>query len=135
MPFTQQEKSRIKSYLRYPDWQQLAASIQLGFPAGSQPLFLLEDAFNRLTTDGETSVRRDLCQCEAIDAQLADARSRFKATALGELKLRADETDALRKELDYWRGRLADDLGVVLNPYSTGAYEGNPGGLNARVQS
>lgn len=133
--FNDHEKARIKSFLRYPDWVAQAASIQLGFPAGSQPLFLLEDAFNRLTPEGEASVRRDLCELESIDAQLSSARSRFKASALGELKLRADETAALRTESDYWRQRLADDLGVVLNPYSTTAYEGMPGGINARVQS
>lgn len=133
MAFTDQEKARIKHHLGYPDWTGLSASIQLGFPAGSQPLFLVEQAFNRLTPGGEESTRCDLCNCEEIESQLADARSRFKATQLGELKLNAMEPAALRGELVYWRQKLADDLGVVQNPYSQSAYEGMPGGINSKV--
>ena len=133
MAFTDPEKARIKHFLGYPDWVALAASIQLGFPAGSQPLFLVEQAFQRLTEGGEASVRTDLCNCEDIEVQLGGARSRFKATQLGELKLNAMEPAQLRGELVYWGQRLADDLGVVKNPYSQSAYEGMPGGINAKV--
>ncbi len=133
MAFTDQEKARVKHHLGYPDWVALSASIQLGFPAGSQPLFLVEQAFQRLTPGGEESVRCDLCNCEDIEAQLADARGRFKAKQLGELHLNAMEPAQLRQELVYWRNKLADDLGVVQNPYSQSAYEGMPGGINAKV--
>lgn len=134
MAFTDSEKARIKHFLSYPDWVSLAASIQLGFPAGSQPLFLVEDAFQRLTTDGEGSVRTDLCECEDIERQLRTARSRMKTTQLGNLKLNQQETRMLRGELTYWSLRLASDLGVVSNPYA--AFEYNDalgGGMNARV--
>ena len=92
MAFTDAEKSRIKHFLSYPDWVALAASIQLGFPAGSQPLFLVEDAFQRLTEGGESSVRRDLCECESIESQISQARSRFKATQIGTLRVNPNET-------------------------------------------
>ena len=112
----------------------LAASIQLGFPAGSQPLFLVEDAFQRLTEGGESSVRRDLCECESIENQISDARSRFKATKLGNLTVNHQETTLLRREMDYWVLRLASDLGVVQNPYAAFEYQnGLGGGYNARV--
>jgi hypothetical protein len=133
MAFTVREKARIKHYLAYPDWVSLAASIQLGFPAGSQPLFLVEDAFNRLTPEGEESVRIDLCECEAIDLQLRDARSRFKTTQVGTVKINGQETNLLRRELTYWSLRLASDLGVVSNPYAASEYGGNAGGYNASV--
>jgi hypothetical protein len=132
--FTDTEKARIKHFLSYPDWVSLSASIQLGFPAGSQPLFLLEDAFKRLTLGGEDSVRRDLCECESIERQLSNARTRFKATQLGQLKVNAEETSMLRRELTYWALRLASDLGVVTNPYSQFEFLGaGGGGRNARV--
>lgn len=133
MAFTDTEKARVKHHLGYPDWSALSASIQLGFPAGSQPLFLVEQAFQRLTGGGEESVRCDLCECEAIEAQLSQARRRFAAKKLGELETNRDEPAQLRGELTYWRQKLADDLGVVRNPYSQSSYEGDPGGVNARV--
>jgi len=133
MAFTEQEKARIKHHLGYPDWVQLSNSIQLGFPAGAHPLFLLEQAFQRLTVGGEGSVRADLCECEAIEGQLRSARSRMKASKMGELTLNADESMQLRNELQFWRTRLADDLGVTQNPMSQAAMGGDPGGVNSRV--
>lgn len=136
MAFTDQEKARIKHFLSYPDWVSLAASIQLGYPAGSQPLFLVEDAFNRLTAEGEDSVRRDLCECESTEGQISEARKRFKATELGALKMNPQEIKMLRDELMYWVSRLASDLGVVNNPYSQFEYLGaGGGGHNSRVIS
>lgn len=134
MAFTEMEKSRIKRFLSYPDWVALAASIQLGFPAASQPLFLVESAFNKLTPEGEASVREDLCQCESCEKQLIDARSRFKAIRIGEIELNLNETKLLRKELLWWVTRLADDLGVVSNPYSQLMWQdiATIGGINGR---
>jgi hypothetical protein len=131
--FTDQEKGRIRHFLGYPSWSAMAASIQLGFPSGSQPLFLVEQAFIRLLPDGEAAVRRDLCNCEAVEEQLAGARSRLKVMNAGEVKMNPQERTALREELAFWTKRLADDLGVVQNPYSTMAYEGM-GGVNAPVE-
>lgn len=134
MAITNHEKARVLHHLGYPSWSSLAASIQLGFPAGSQPLFLVEQAFQRLLPGGEEAVREDLCQCEDTERQLGDARSRFKASELGDLKLNPREAQMLRGELQYWRAKLADDLGVVRNPYSQSAYQGDPGGVNAKVE-
>lgn len=134
MAFTDQEKARILHYLSYPSWESLSSSIHLGFPAGSQPLFLVEQAFNRLTDGGEGNVRRDLCECEATECQISNARSRMKALQLGDLKVNLDEVNMLRGELTYWVLRLASDLGVVTNPYSQFEFlGGGSGGRNARV--
>lgn len=134
MSFTDREKARVRHFLGYPSWSSQAASIQLGFPSGSQPLFLLEQAFDRILPDGEEAVRKDLCECEDVENQLGSARKRMRADQLGNLKVARDETDRLRKELIFWTQRLADDLGVVKNPYSSMAYHGMPGGRNAAVQ-
>lgn len=135
MAFTDQEKARILHFLAYPNWQALSQSIQLGYPAASQPLFLVEDSFRRLFPFGEESVRKDLCELESIESQLSSARGRFKATQLGDLKVNAMETEQLQGQLEYWTCRLEDDLGVVRNPYSANSWRGamQPGGLNARV--
>lgn len=134
MSFSAQEQSRIKRYLSYPDWVALAASIQLGYPAASQPLFLVEDAFRRLTPDGESSVRADLCECESVERQISEARGRLKAVRLGDLELNPNEMKLLRREMLWWVTRLADDLGVVSNPYSQMIYQGisNMGSVSGR---
>lgn len=137
MAFTTDEQARIKYYLSYPDWVSLAQSFQLGYPAASQPLFLVDDSFKRLTPQGEFGARRALCECESIEKQLSDARTRFKAVRLGELHLNPRETAMLRRELLYWTTRLADVLGVVSNPYSQMMYQGimSMGGVSGRSVS
>lgn len=135
MAFTDHEKARVRHFLGYPSWSSQASSIQLGYPAGGQPLFLLEDAFHRLFPDGEEAVRKDLCECEDIEKQMGTARGRLKADQLGTLKTNKNEISDLQASLIYWSQRLADDLGVVKNPYSSMSYNGMPGGRNATVQS
>ena len=131
---TDEEKNRALHFLGYPNLSQLEQSIQLGIPAASQPLFLVLGAFDRLTEGGCASVREDLCQLESIENQLGSARSRMRASALGDLKLNGSETAMLRKELTFWTRRLADDLAVVPNPYAQAFYLGFGGGVNAKVE-
>lgn len=133
MAFTDQEKARIKHHLGYPDWVALSGSIQLGYPAGAHPLFLVEDAFKRLTAGGEEAVRIDLCNCDDIERQLGEARGRMRAAQIGNLMVNKDEPAMLRSELAYWKKKLADDLGVPPNPYSQSEHA-TPGGVNARVE-
>lgn len=134
-PFTDAEKARISHHLSYPQWRLLAQSIQLGFPSASQPLFLLDMAFDKISPVARDSVRIDLKECECIEAQMSDARGRFKATKIGEITLNPKEPEMLRKEMLWWVTRLADDLGVVGNPYSQMLYQGimDMGGMNGRV--
>lgn len=130
------EVNRVLHFLGYTNWRQLAASIQLGFPGASQPLFLVYAAVKRLAEGGADSVRRDLCECESIEKQMSSARGRMKVVRLGEMTINQEETKQLRGELEFWVRRLADDLGVFPNPYSqmlTFGMGGSGGGINARV--
>lgn len=133
--FTASEKERVKYFLSYPDWVALAQSIQLGIPQGSQPLFLVEGAFARISPEARETTRKVLCECEATERQLSDARSRFKVLQVGDVKMNPREPDLLRRELLHWVTRLADVLGVVPDPYSQMLYKGisDMGGINARV--
>src|SRR5262245_35605300 len=123
MAFTEHEKTRIRHFLSYPSFSSLSQSIQLGYPAASQPLFLLEDAFKRITPDWQTTDRQDLCECESIERQLSASRTRFKASQVGTVKVNGDEPDQLRRELKFWSARLASDMGVNPNPYSQFEYQ------------
>lgn len=135
MAFTEFEKARIRHHLGYPSFSSVAQSIQLGYPAVSQPLFLVDDSFIRVTLEGEDAARKDLCECEDIESQLRGARTRFKATQLGDLLVNRDEPLQLRQELTYWRQQLASDLGVVINPNAAREYYAamSVGGINAAV--
>lgn len=132
MAFTKHEKTRIAHFLGYAHMSQLSASIQLGVPAGSQFLFVYEDALTRLFPEAEETVRKDLCQCEAIEAQMGDARSRYKASAVGELKMNPLERIMLMQDLEFWTDRLSTDVGAPRNPYASNAGYA-PGGRNAVV--
>lgn len=129
------EKARIRHHLGYPSFASLAQAIQLGYPAASQPLFLVDDSFGRVTLEGEDAARRDLCECESIEKQMSEARSRYKATSLGDLVVNPLEPTMLRNDLVYWRQQLASDLMVVVNPYAPREYYGamGAGGINATV--
>lgn len=132
--FTAEEKARIKHFLSYPDWSSLSQAIQLGYPAATQPAFLLDDAFHRMTPAAETSIRRDLCECEDIERQLSAARKRMRASKIDKVELNPHEPNQLRRELTFWALRLASDLGVMANAASAFEYAGGGGGgLNART--
>lgn len=131
--FTAQQKSRIKYFLKYPDWQGLSNGIQLGIPAGSQAMFMVEQSFDRLTVAGEQGVLEVLDELEQIECQIKAARKRLKAKKLGEMTLNESEISALKTELEEWRQRLSDTLGAPVNPYTLEHNRG--GGINARVVS
>lgn len=128
---TEREQAKILRYLGYANWTSLASSFQLGYPSPSQPEFLVRDAFNRITDEGLELVRKDLCELDAIEVQMNTARSRIKASKIGELETNRDETIQLRQELSYWTNRLADDLGAPINPFSNNTCYA--GGRNATV--
>lgn len=136
MAFTPDEQARIRRFLSYPSWVSLASSIQLGYPAASQPLFLVDDAFRRLTPEAENLVRGDLAECECCEKQLSEARTRLKARRLGELELNPNEHRQVRRELLWWTTRLADDLGVIANPFSQMVYAAidKIGGISGTVR-
>lgn len=135
MAFTEEEQTQIKYFLSYPDFVSLSQSVQLGYPSASQPLFLVEDAFKRLTPFAEVTVRRALCECVSIEAQLSEARKRLKAIRVGDVEMNPRERAELRKELLYWSTRLADALGVVANPYSQMMFTAisSMGGVSGKV--
>lgn len=135
MAFTDQEKDRILYFLGFPNWASLAQSIQLGYPAASQPMFLVFDSFNRMRPEAEGTIRHVLCELESIECQISDARKRLRAKVVGEVEMNPAERGALYQELRAWTQRLSDTLGVVPNPYSQRVYEGVGGTINAKVRN
>lgn len=135
--FTEDERDAILRLLGYPNWADLAQSIQLGYPAASQPLFLVFDSLHRVRPPTRARIRLDVCRALEVEAQIADSRTRRKATTAGGVELNAEELADLLDLLRFWTTRIADALGVVPNPYSQGEFRGLGGGLggglNGRV--
>lgn len=128
--FTPTEKTEILRYLGYADWQSLASSVGLGYPAASQPMFIATDAMFRITDTGRDMVRRDLAELRCIEDQISAARQRFQVVKAEGVEFNQNETRKLREEKEHWTKQLADDLGCTENPYRQSL---GGGGINARV--
>ena len=133
---SEEEKARIRRHLGYFTLNA-APSIQLGFPRASQPLFLVDQAFDQIPDYAVSLIRGDLAILDNIEVQLVEAQKRFKADKLGDLTINRSETDQLRGEYVYWAQRLADDLGCPLNIYAERfrAGGGNRMPINIRVRN
>jgi hypothetical protein len=114
---SEEEKARIRHHLGYILTDPVS-SIQLGVPRASQPQFLVEGQMNRIPDTAVGMIRRYVDILDKLEGTLLDAVSRFKASKLGEITLRDNETAMIEGEYFRWATRLADDLGVPLNIYS-----------------
>jgi hypothetical protein len=114
---TDEEKARIRFHLGYPNVSRLTALMELS-PSPRQLSFLLEPAMDALLPQAVGIVRELVCQMDAIECQLAQSADRMQASSVGNLKMRADEQDALEKLYVRFGRRLADQLGVPPYPLS-----------------
>jgi hypothetical protein len=135
LSLTDDEKTKVFRYLRYPNWESLAQSFQLGYPSESDPQFLVRAAFDRISDKSVQYIREAICNLDAIKDQRMRARKRFEAIKVGEITLNSQqELDLLGREEEYWTGVLRDQLGVEMNPWSSTARGvGGMGGMNAKV--
>lgn len=117
MALTDEEKQRALYHLGY---MSVSAAVQItyGVARPSQTLFLVQLALENLLPIAENKARQILGILDGIECRLVDAQERLAASAISELKMRADEPDALEHEYYRWGGRLADLLGVPFYAYS-----------------
>lgn len=113
---TDEEKGRILHHTGYVLTDPVA-SIQLGIPRASQPMFLVQAQMERIPLAHVGLIRRYISILDMLEDKLVEATERFAAEKLGEITLRDNETQMLEGEYTRWAKRLADDLGVPLNPY------------------
>lgn len=119
---SEQDRARVRHHLGYLNVQPVA-TIQLGFPAASQPQFLVELAMDRVMDAAVDIILRDLNTLDEIECRQIDSLKRLKVQALGELKLRnsneePNEHDLLAQTYEFWKKKLANDLGVPVNPFA-----------------
>lgn len=127
-----EEKNRIRYHTGYLVVDPVA-SIQLGVPRASQPMFLVESAMNSIPEHAVGMVRKFIGIIDGIEDKLVECMERFAASALGEITLRDNEADMLEREYARWARRLADILGVPLNPFCE-RFRGIGSSLNIPVQ-
>lgn len=117
MALTEQERAKIRYFLGYPNWSNLALSWGLRFPTELEAGYQINSALDRLTDEGVELVRADLRELEDIKTQLSKARRRLAASKIGEIATNPGELTALRGEYETWKKQLADHFGSVLNPW------------------
>lgn len=118
MAFTDLEKAAIRHHLGFPQLA-VSATLALGIPAASQTQFLLEDAMTRVLPAAEPKTRQILSECECIERQTQEARSRIKIAATGDVVLRGrEEMEDLENDYELWTDKLVDIFGVNKNPFS-----------------
>lgn len=118
-PLTAEEQTRVLSYLGYPDFEALGPSISFGYPSASQPLFIVRDAFNRISPTARDRVRDDLCRLDQIEALIGKNAVRAGVESAGDVRMNSNRGHGhLIRERKRLVRRLCDDLGVFPNPHS-----------------
>lgn len=122
------DRVRVRHHLGYLNTLP-SASIQLGFPAATETGFLVERAMSFVIDEAVPRIQRALNELDCIEDQQSKARSRFSAQQLGELKIRngndeKTEVELLQESYWLWQSKLANYLGVPVNPF---AQAGAPG--------
>jgi len=130
MPLTAEERARVRRALGFLN-VTAGSALAYGFPLNAPLLTLVEARMDALTVPGEALVREDLARYESVREQLGTVGPRLKAESIKDIKTNPRETEQLQGLLDYWRDRIADDLGV---PPNQRTWTSGTGGLNAPVR-
>jgi hypothetical protein len=107
MAFTDAEKVSIRRHLG------INSASKAWYPYITV-FFAVDDVLETLPAASETECRSILTRLTGIETQLDAALGRLKASAVGTIKLNADETRQVRAELWRWRAELSNLLGVPL---------------------
>jgi hypothetical protein len=112
-----------------------AATFSLGIPQAVETQFMIENAFNLVLPEAECEVRRHVEILNGIEAQMVCNLELLAVTKIGEVDVRGDEQDRLRREYLHWQQGLANAMGIVSNPFDKrySAFGGVGGGLNVPV--
>jgi hypothetical protein len=129
---SEEEKGAILRHMGYPVVSSIPM-IALGFPASSQPMFLVQRAFELIPQSKIGHIRVLLSRLDDTERKIFDAQRRIKAEKVGEIDINLDETHALQVEYVRWAAWLADELGCPLNVYSYRYRQFAAGGLNVPV--
>jgi|TARA_Y100000034_G_scaffold121294_1_gene165329 hypothetical protein len=134
MPFTDEEKVRIRHHLGYLNVQR-AQTFVLGVPAGVQTQFIIEGAMDRVLIEAEPEARRLIAVLDTLESQLICDLELLAVDKVGEIIIRKTEMKELWKQYQKWQGALSNIMGIYPNPFDK-RFEGIGvgAGVNVRVQ-
>lgn len=134
MAFDAQEKVKIRHHLGYLNVTN-AATFALGIPQAVETQFIIENAMNLVLPEAEGEARRHINILNGIEELMICGHENLAINAIGEIKIREDEQEALDKRYHHWRNALANVLGVYPNPFDKRFYSATgAGGINVRVK-
>lgn len=82
-------------------------------------MFLLEQQMTKVLPEAEPQVREILCECDAVEKQLKQARGRLGVEVSANTRFRPrQELEDLQDLYNYWTDALADILAAQKNVYS-----------------
>ena len=129
MPFTKEEKVKIRHHLGYLNVAS-ASTFVLGSPAAVETSFIIEGAMDRVLVEAEGEVRRHLQILNSIEEQMIGDHELLAVTQVDEISVNPKEHQQLRDQYDYWRQGLSNLLGVYTNPFDKRPIKRS---LNAKV--
>jgi len=106
-----------------------AYTFVLGVPAGVETQFLIEGAMDKVLDSALPQLRKLIAVLDGIEQQKIENLELLAVTKVGEIEIRQDEQEALDKQYDFWRGKVANLLGIIVNPWD----KSQGRGINARV--
>jgi len=121
MPFTDDEKVRIRHHLGYLNVAG-SQTFVLGTPAAVQTQFQIEGAMDKVLPAALPKARQLLQYLETIEAQMIGDLELLAIDAVDEITIRKTEQPELKREYQYHREGLANLLGIYPNPYDKRFY-------------
>lgn len=116
MAFTPQEKVKIRHHLGFLNVTN-AATFSLGIPQAVETQFIIERAMDLVLVEAEVEARRHVSILDRIEGQMVEDHDLLAVEKVGEITIRKDEQNQLRKEYEYWRNALANVMGIYPNPW------------------
>lgn len=133
MAFTTVEKVNLRKHLGYLQVTAVQTFSAGGVPAPLETQFLIEGAMNQVRPEAEAEARRLLGVLDGIESQMISDLPNYAAEKVDEIGINLKEMDQLRREYLYWRGALANLLGVPANPFDFRFSGRGGGGFNVPV--
>jgi hypothetical protein len=128
--FTEEEQGRCLYHLGYAQ-VNVAGFFSFGTLGLTQPLFIAINALQHVPLSRAMIIRSLLQKLDEIEQQIGEAYKYLVASKLEQLELREEYPDLLEKEKTRFAQRLADALGVYVNPWTNRFNIGQP--MNRRV--
>jgi hypothetical protein len=129
---TEEDKSRIREHMGYPD-VRAAASFIVGFPATIETAYLVETAMNEVRVEALPRLRRILDALDRFDEQDVEDLDAHIASKVGEIEINHDEHKLIDSRYDRWLGKLENLLCVSRNPFDKRWAGGGPNSINRPV--